>query len=63
MQVIFPSCLVLPLKSIALFVTEKKKKQTEQLSNFSEAIETDIFSRIPWQILEEVFGDSTKPKF
>lgn len=63
MQVIFPSCPVLPLKSIALFVTEKKKKQTEQLSNFSEAIETDIFSRIPWQILEEVFGDSTKPKF
>lgn len=33
MKVIFPSCPVLPLKSIALFVTGKKK--TEQLSNFS----------------------------
>ena len=42
---------------------KKKKKKKKQLSNFSEAIETDIFSRIPWQILEEVFGDSTKPKF
>lgn len=61
MKVIFPSCPVLPLNPTALFVIEKK---TEQLSNFSEAtIETDMFSRIPWQILEEVFGDSTKPKF